>query len=97
MHLLFDALADELALQEPFSRSVWPLFHLARTVMVGSGQMHQPNDASVERIFKIVEQNCLAVAGSSEWIMPEADPVPLVGVGKFTHTLNLQDSLALSP
>ena len=83
VHLLYDARADELAIQEPFSRSIWPLFHLARAVMVGSGQMQQPSDASVERIFKVTEQNCLAVSGSSEWVMPEADPVPLVGVSKF--------------
>ena len=51
--------------------------------MVGSGQMQPPSDARVERIFKVAEQNCLAVSGSSEWVMPEADPVPLVGVSKF--------------
>ena len=87
VHLLFDARADELALQEPFSRNVWPLFHLARAMMVGSGQMHQFNDANVERIFKIAEQNCLSIASSAEWIMPESDPVPLVDVSKFHPSL----------
>lgn len=72
-------------LQEPFGRSVWPKFHLARAVMVGSSQMHQFNEASIERIFKIAEQNCLAVLGSTEWIMPDPDPdpVPLVSVSKY--------------
>ena len=56
VHLLYDARADELAIQELFSRNIWPLFHLARAVMVGSGQMQPPNDARVERIFKVAEQ-----------------------------------------
>ena len=70
--------------------------------MVGSGQMQQPSDASVERICKVAEQNCLAVSGSSEWVMPEADPVPLVGVSKFHPYLahispcSLPDSPGLS-
>ena len=66
VHLLFDTRADELAHQEPFSRSIWPLFHLARAIMLGSGQMLPFNDASVDRLFKMAEQNCLAVSGNIE-------------------------------